>query len=179
MGLSRPAVRITVGETHACAVLDDGSTSCWGGNDRGQFANGVSVAFTRATTLSFVRPAVHIAAGSFHTCVEHADQSVSCWGESAQNLAPVALAGFSAAMVTAGYRHTCALVGTTPHCWGANLYGELGDGTVEPHVAPAPVMTGGAAFTVISAGTRTRAGSLETAFGAGATTRRGSSGTGR
>lgn len=151
-GLSRPAVRITVGESHACALLDDGTTACWGGNDRGQFADGVGNNYLRATVLSFVRPAVHIAAGSFHTCVEHADQSVSCWGETAQNLAPVQVGTITVDSASVGYRHSCALVGTTPYCWGGNFYGELGDGTTTPRATPARVMDGGFAFTAISAG---------------------------
>ncbi|MFO0563657.1 MAG: hypothetical protein U0269_36870 [Polyangiales bacterium] len=152
MNLARPALRITVGEAHSCALLDDGSTACWGGNDRGQFADGVGNTYLRATVLSFVRPAVHIAAGSFHTCAEHADRSVTCWGETSHNLAPVAIPGINAALLTAGYRHTCAVVGTTPYCWGANIYGELGDGTNVPHAAPARVVDGGFAFIGISAG---------------------------
>ena len=38
MQLHAPAIAITVGRFHACAILDDHSLWCWGGNQWGQVA---------------------------------------------------------------------------------------------------------------------------------------------
>ena len=36
LGTDRTAVAITAGRFHTCAILDDGSVSCWGYNSYGQ-----------------------------------------------------------------------------------------------------------------------------------------------
>lgn len=56
-------------------------------------------------------------------------------------------------LVSAGGAHTCGITrsGRT-HCWGRNQFGEVGDGTAVPErLAPTPV-SGGIAFTSVSAG---------------------------
>lgn len=46
----------------------------------------------------------------------------------------------AAAQVSAGGRHTCSLRASgTVDCWGSNLYGQLGDGSMESRLAPVPV----------------------------------------
>lgn len=51
--------------------------------------------------------------------------------------------GGAAALPTGAWiarRHTCAtMTDLTLRCWGANGNGQLGDGTTEPHLRPAPV----------------------------------------
>ena len=36
----RTAVAVAAGERHTCAILDDGSVSCWGYNAYGQLGDG-------------------------------------------------------------------------------------------------------------------------------------------
>jgi alpha-tubulin suppressor-like RCC1 family protein len=56
--------------------------------------------------------------------------------------------------ISAGANHTCALdVGGRAFCWGSNLDGQLGDGTLTQRSTPTPV-TGGLRFVQISAGAR-------------------------
>jgi alpha-tubulin suppressor-like RCC1 family protein len=38
--ITKPAVSIAVGFNFGCAVLDDSSVTCWGGNSHGQLGNG-------------------------------------------------------------------------------------------------------------------------------------------
>jgi alpha-tubulin suppressor-like RCC1 family protein len=56
---------------------------------------------------------------------------------------PVAVAqstGVSFSDIAAAHTHTCALTNVGQAlCWGANFYGQLGDGTTNFSVAPAPV----------------------------------------
>jgi len=54
--------------------------------------------------------------------------------------------------INGGYTETCALTtGGKAHCWGGNLYGLLGDGTLVPRAAPVPVKTM-LTFTTIAVG---------------------------
>ena len=100
LGTGRTAVQISVGEYHACAVLDDASLKCWGQGANGRLGQG---------------NAVTIGDGGF---------------EMGDNLAAVALGtGRSVISVSAGTGHTCALLDDASlKCWGLNNYGQLGKG---------------------------------------------------
>jgi alpha-tubulin suppressor-like RCC1 family protein len=82
LGTGRTAVDITAGGDHTCAVLDDGSVKCWGGNAFGQLGDGTTTSRTTPTqTLSLGRPAVAVEAGMYFTCALLDNGSVSCWGK--------------------------------------------------------------------------------------------------
>ena len=60
--------------------------------------------------------------------------------------------------LSAGYQHVCALLtGATVNCWGANLSGQLGDGTTTDRSAPVAVK-GVGATTALSGVTALSAG---------------------
>lgn len=40
LGTGRKAVEVSIGSTHTCAVLDDGTVKCWGRNERGELGQG-------------------------------------------------------------------------------------------------------------------------------------------
>lgn len=42
-GLVKKAISVHAGRAHACALLEDGSVQCWGGNEFGQLGNGVPI----------------------------------------------------------------------------------------------------------------------------------------
>jgi alpha-tubulin suppressor-like RCC1 family protein len=58
---------------------------------------------------------------------------------------PVVVSGLaSAAALTAGYNHACALLADgTMRCWGSNVYGQLGDPSTPPSGSSAPVAVSG------------------------------------
>jgi hypothetical protein len=68
---------------------------------------------------------VDITVGRNHSCAVKTDGSVTCWGSDAdgQSTPPT---GSNFVQISAGYRNTCALDGTTKQvsCWGSNTYGE-------------------------------------------------------
>ena len=86
--------------------------------------------------------ATMVTAGFEHTCALRANQDVVCWGSNAngqlgvaptvtpQTSVPITVAlpnGAKATSVTAGARHTCALLTTGKIvCWGGNLEAQLG-----------------------------------------------------
>ena len=77
------AVDLDAGSSHACAVGDDGSTVCWGANDKGQLGIGTTSAseVPSAVSLPSGTKALSVSAGSEHTCVSTSSGSVYCWGE--------------------------------------------------------------------------------------------------
>jgi alpha-tubulin suppressor-like RCC1 family protein len=91
---------ISVGEDHSCAVLASSQVRCWGYNSRGRLGDGT----TTTTAIGAIVVAVGQAAGG------------------------TPLSGVS--KITAGGRHTCALLTSGGVvCWGYNDRGQLGDDT--------------------------------------------------
>ncbi|MHB1138601.1 MAG: RCC1 domain-containing protein, partial [Microthrixaceae bacterium] len=148
-------VEIETGGQNVCALLDDGTASCWGRNLSGSLGTGAD-----ATALPFSPVPVPVAgltnveqvdAGSFSSCALLADGSVNCWGDGAANgslghgafansLVPVQVSGISTAtQISTNGTHGCALLGDgTAACWGRNIYGTLGDGTTTTSNVPVP-----------------------------------------
>ena len=105
-----------------------------------------------------------VSAGVAHTCGIAAAHTY-CWGVNEFGqlgdgsttwellLFPTLTSGGHAfAAVDAGRSHTCALKATgSAYCWGANGYGQLGDGTGSTRFSPTPVI-GGITFATISVG---------------------------
>lgn len=138
------SMRIAAGPTFACAVLQDGSISCWGRNEAGQL--GVTNPDLGATPLVVpnVAAAVHVAAGYSAACAALANGTVKCWGtlglyDSARPPTAVALIN-DAVEVAVGFDSACArLKDGTVKCWGDNSKRQLGDGTIQPRSGPVTV----------------------------------------
>ncbi|HAP78359.1 MAG TPA: hypothetical protein DCR14_20040 [Acidimicrobiaceae bacterium] len=155
------AVSVSVGGFHACALLDNGSVTCWGDNTYGQlgFGNTTTIGDNELPAANPVggglvplpgnRSATAVTAGEYHTCALLDDGTVSCWGRGANGrlgygstsnvgnsstpLGTVPLPfGRRALAVSAGNAHTCALlVDGQVTCWGSGANGRLGSGTVD------------------------------------------------
>ncbi|MEZ5331906.1 MAG: GH25 family lysozyme [Thermoanaerobaculia bacterium] len=102
VGLSGPVHSLDAGTSFTCALLVDGSVSCWGSNELGELGSG---GYSGAP-LSRPEPPNPPAP------------------------APVqGLPGAARRMQAAG-DHACAVVTDgSVHCWGGNYSGQLGDGT--------------------------------------------------
>lgn len=136
-------VEVSLGQFHTCALLGDGSVSCWGGNALGQLGDGTNVDSPVPVVVSTITNAVAISSGSggLHTCALLAGGTVSCWGQNLEgelgdgtnvdSSVPVAVSGITDAVaVSAGGIQTCALLAdSTISCWGDNTFGQLGDST--------------------------------------------------
>ena len=94
-----------------------------------------------AGSLALSASASQVSAGSNHTCAVTSDGGVVCWGFNSsgqvgdgtrvQRNSPVAVSGLGSGVlsVVSGHLHSCALTSTGGvKCWGANFYGQLGDG---------------------------------------------------
>jgi alpha-tubulin suppressor-like RCC1 family protein len=107
-----------------------------------------------------------IAVGRLHACALTDAGAVRCWGYSNYgqlgNGAPLAEVAFRTPVATTGldagvtaiasfFDHSCALTDAGTMCWGANDYGQLGDGTTS-HAAVPVAVEGGEGFTAIATG---------------------------
>jgi alpha-tubulin suppressor-like RCC1 family protein len=170
LGAGRTAAAITAGGYHTCTILDNGRVRCWGLGSNGQLGYGNTRSVGDNETPGSVGPvdlgagrtAVAVAAGGYHTCAILDNGKVRCWGEGRQgqlgygnqkdigdNETPASVgavklgAGRKAVAITAGIRHTCALLDNGKvRCWGAGSSGQLGYGntkTIGDHETPASV----------------------------------------
>ena len=144
--------KVSNGQRHTCAIVDNGSLYCWGLGSQGQLGHGAYTDLygpsTTPVDLGAGRTAVAVAAGHHHTCAILDNGSVKCWGwddngqlgdggtshtqytktNSPSN--PIDLGtNRTAVAISAGWGHTCAVLDNGElKCWGSDNQGELGDG---------------------------------------------------
>lgn len=142
-GLGSSVTVIAAGAGYTCAITSNDGVKCWGINNFGQLGDGTTTDRYIPVDVSGLGNGVTtISVGGEHTCAVESSGSVKCWGANGEGqlgdgtttvrYAPVNVAGLSidVTAVTAGGRHTCALmIGGGAKCWGSNYHGELGDGT--------------------------------------------------
>jgi len=156
------AASITTGAYHTCVLLGDGTVRCWGRNGQGQLGDGTLTNSATPVPVAGITGVAAVSGGGSHTCALLRDGTVHCWGENADgqlgtgtagavSTTPVRVGGITGAIaVTAGWQHTCALLGDgTVQCWGRNLEGQLGNGTTTSSSTPVRVVdvTGAIAVT--------------------------------
>ena len=86
VSISGPAASVAMGQSHACALLTNGSVQCWGSGSYGQLGYGPSYLGRSSTPWPMLVPigatVSSIAAGAYHTCVViHITGMVRCWGD--------------------------------------------------------------------------------------------------
>jgi len=74
------ATAVAVGNTHACALLTDGSMKCWGSNSFGQLGDNTTTSKRTPVPVSGISNAVDIALGGRHSCAQLTNKSLKCWG---------------------------------------------------------------------------------------------------
>jgi alpha-tubulin suppressor-like RCC1 family protein len=153
---------LVAGWNHTCGLTGNGNAFCWGLNSDGQLGDGARL---DQLTPTLVRASIQssLAAGAAHTCGIGGGQ-VLCWGDnrfgqlgdgSTQGRAqPGPVEGLPGRIrqIAAGAVHTCALaLDGSAYCWGQNLHGQLGNGSMENAPSATPV-AGGIRFRSIHAG---------------------------
>jgi alpha-tubulin suppressor-like RCC1 family protein len=118
---------------YTCALIDDGSVTCWGGGPRLDDRPGLLPEPVRE-----IAGAVAIAGSDRDVCAVLTDGEMVCWSYEA---APTTAASFDGVVSFANARsHRCAaLEDGTVRCWGQNQTGQLGNGTNEASEVPVVV----------------------------------------
>jgi alpha-tubulin suppressor-like RCC1 family protein len=168
LGTDRTAVAITAGYTHSCAILDNGSVSCWGKGVNGQLGNGGTSqqnSPTLTSSLGTGRTAVAISAGNIHTCVILDNGLVSCWGQgnngqlgnggTSQQNSPTLTSslgtGRTAVAISAGQHHSCVILDSgSVSCWGLGTDGRLGNGGTSQQNSPTLTTSLGTGRTAVA-----------------------------
>ena len=161
LGSGRSAKFIAAGESHTCAILDDGSVKCWGNGANGRLGYGDTDSRgdspgemgDNLRAIHFSPTVKTIVTGKAFTCALLYDGSVRCWGDGAngqlgygdtqnrgdnagemgKHLPSVDLgSGRSAKFIAAGGYHTCAILDDdSVKCWGQGQNGQLGYGDTQ------------------------------------------------
>ncbi len=142
-------VQVAAGGAHTCALLADGTVSCWGYNGSGQLGNGTYSDSSTPVAVSGLGNVVMISAGYVHTCAVLVNGTVRCWGDNfygelgdakaeLSSPVPVAVLGINNIVaISAGGEYSCALSATGgANCWGRNDHGQLGDTTISDQSVP-------------------------------------------
>ncbi len=146
---------IAAGNRHSVALRDDGRVFAWGFNCTGQVGNGRSGAFSdqeRPAEVSGLRNIVQVAAGNNFSLALSADGRVFGWGSNncgqlgdpettTRFTSPRAIEGLPPLVQTdAGDSYCVALTHEgTVWAWGANINGQLGNGTYDSSHVPVQV----------------------------------------
>lgn len=156
LGISNVTI-VAVGGMHTCAVIIDGTVTCWGLNFYGQLGNGMA-GYDAAGNHSYsaapvavlgISDAKTVATGWWRTCAIVSDDMPKCWGHASlgngvadHSPIPVTVTNISnASEMAVGFSHTCTtLADGAVQCWGSNNSGQLGDGTTTDSSVPVAVI---------------------------------------
>lgn len=137
-------VKITAGDAHSIAVKRDGSVWAWGSNAVGQLGDGTTTDRFTPVQVRSLSGVAAVAGGKLHSLALKDDGTVWAWGRNevgqlgegmelapVSGLGPIAVGGVTGvAKIAAGDVHSLVLKDDgTVLAWGANDYGQLGDGT--------------------------------------------------
>lgn len=156
--LGGPAVQLSAGDSHTCALLATGAVKCWGFNMFGQVSVDLGqIVDTPSPDIPLTGKVVQIDAGSAHTCALLESGVPVCWGMIVPLVHepphPVGFGGFVVELAH-GDRRICArLTGGRVRCMGLNNWGSNGYGheqEVQSAIVAGDVPLGGAAKRIIA-----------------------------
>lgn len=149
-------LKISVGAEHSCGIAESGTAYCWGSGNDGKLGNAGFAAQPTPVAVFGGLSWQSVAAGGAHSCGVTTDGVVYCWGTNitgalgnpsiSQSPVPIPVqvpAGQTFREVVTGESQTCALTVAGPaYCWGTNVVGQLGNGSVVNALSPSLVLSG-------------------------------------
>jgi len=167
--------QLSAGARHVCGIKADGTVWCWGDGSQGQLGNATQRSSSVPILVGKVAasPDRPMALGNDFSLVLGAkgSKNPSAWGDntfgqlgngSTTNAgAPADLLGLLSADFLAGgalfsgasAEHACARLGDRLFCWGANVFGEVGDGSTIDRASPVQIFDAKTDLTKLSAST--------------------------
>jgi len=141
--LVSPSLRLTtlaIGQDHVCGVTTDSTAYCWGQNDQGQLGDSTTTAHATPAPITGLKFTQVTAGYKFSCGLAAPSGAVYCWGWNQDGVIGAAPGNFTSptsvgggitfVQITSGSAHACGIAATgKTYCWGANEYGQLGDGT--------------------------------------------------
>lgn len=157
VSLPKPAIMVTTGNQHTCALLSDYTVNCFGDNSQGQLGLGIGStqkigddelpSVTSNVNLGF--SASQIYAGNYTTCALSFEGEAKCWGRnnlgqlglanttsigttSTPNNFPTIQIGAKVSSVVGGIEHHCFTHADSGKlkCIGRGSFGQLGFGNI-------------------------------------------------
>lgn len=158
-------VAVAAGASHSLAVRADGSAWAWGNNRCGQLGDGTDTDRRLPVAMQGLRDVVAVTAEQGKSLFVAADRTLwwCCHGQYSTErwravIAQSELAGSVAAAAMGSFHHAALLTDGTVATWGANISGQLGDGTLQSDLLPperreqAAAVPGLSEVTAIAAG---------------------------
>jgi hypothetical protein len=162
--LNAPVKELASGDQTSCAITTGGGIYCWGA----AIAPGEPSGPLHLLALPAGMMLHGLVLGSAHACGLTADGQAVCWGrdDSGQlglgasdtiTHAPTPMGSALRFMIlSASGNNTCGVATSgAVYCWGANFYGQIGDGTTIDRAAPSAAKLGPAMVSVSTADSRT------------------------
>lgn len=139
-------VKMSLGDSFTCALLEDGKVYCWGSNRYGQLGNSQNLGTGEMngvpTVVDLADKAVDIEASFSNVCATTESGSLYCWGDNYYgHLATFDDSSYhkphlptkinlesEVEKVSMGYYHACAMTTDNKvYCWGGNKYKQIAD----------------------------------------------------
>ncbi|MFN3827130.1 MAG: RCC1 domain-containing protein [Micavibrio sp.] len=165
---------IKAGMTHTCAIKNDDTLWCWGGNGQGATGRNTTTGYTLVPTqVTGGGSWKNIGVGLYSSCGIKSDNSLWCWGWntsgqvgdgtiSASRTVPTAVVGGGSwkKVFSSGYTSCGIKSDDTLWCWGYNRNGQIGNGNFTDSSIPVAV-SGGESWLTVGMATSYSCGILE------------------
>lgn len=160
--------KISAGLTHSLAIDENGTLWTWGHNSKGELGNGTTTNSVTPIKIGEGTKVIEISAGNECSFAIDETGKLYAWGANEQSnlgtgdeetkLSPVLIEGdilFKKVEASTGEGYTLAIDETgNLYTWGANTYGQLGNGSFESKKVPTKIEEG-KTFEKIDAGYNT------------------------